>query len=314
MTSLDFPLADGRRLGLTLHGEPFAKRVVVLCHPAPGSSMFDPDPAMSVYRDVHLVAADRPGYGISTPRPSDQWPSIRGDADDVAEYIRATREAVHELGITAMDHVGVVGWGTGGLVALALAANHPDLVDRVAVIGTPAPLEHVHGERNELTERSQKLASLPAAKARAAMAGLLAERWGPGLPSDNTDISVPLDLLGVTAADHDVLEKPGVRQRLDRMLRNAFAQGWEGWASDQLAVLAQPWGFEPSAVKAKTLLVYRTSDPEAGSRHARWYQQEIPNAHIEMGSEDGALMLVSRWERILAHVAPNVPVPAPTRA
>lgn len=314
MTSIEFSVAGGRKLGITLHGEPWAKRVVVFCHPAPGSSMFDPDPEVSVRHDVHLVAIDRPGYGISEPRPADHWPSVADDAADIAEYLRSTRDMVHEFGITAMDRVGVVGWGTGGLVALALAANSPGLVDRVAVLGTPAPHARVHRERNEFVQRSQKLATLPAERAREAMAQLLAQHWGPGLPSDNTDVPVPLDLLGVTGADDPVLDRPGVRQRLDRMLRNAFLHGWGGWAADELAVLARPWGFEPSAVKAKTLLLYGSSDGAVGSRDARWFQEQMPDARIEVTQEAGALVLVAEWFRILSHVAPNVPIPAPTRA
>lgn len=313
MTSLDHRLPDGRGLGVTLHGEPYAKRVVVLCHPAPGSSMFDPDPTVSVNHDVHLLATDRPGYGISQPRPEDRWPSIADSAADIAEYLRATRDMVQEFGITAMDRVGVVGWGTGGLVALALAANHPGLVDRVAVVGTGAPVEHRHRQHDEWQERVRKLAARPAAEAREAMVGLLAERWGPALPSDNTDLSVPLDLLGVVGADLETLGRPGARQRLDRMLRNAFEQGWTGWACDQLAVLAHPWGFEPNAVKAKTLLLYGSGDLVAGAKDARWFQERIADSHIEVVPDTGALVLMPEWGRILSHVAPGVRIPTPIR-
>lgn len=314
MTSTDFPLSDGRKLGVTLYGAPFAERLVVFCHPAPGSSEFDPDPPVSVDSDVHLVGTDRPGYGISTPRPTDQWPSVAGAADDIAEYLRSPHDTVHGESIAATNRVGVVGWGTGGLVALALAANHPGLVDRVAVVGTAAPVDRGHEEHDEWVTRNQSLATLPAAKAHESMVELLAERWGPGLPGENPDLPVRLDILGAAAVDDGVLELVGAPQRLDRMLRNAFRQGWSGWAADQLAAVAQPWGFEPAAVAAKTLLLYGSADPGASSKDARWFQEQIPDAAIEVVPSVGALVVISQWSRILAHVAPNRPIHPQTRA
>jgi pimeloyl-ACP methyl ester carboxylesterase len=41
--------------------------VVLLCHSAPGSGSFDPDPAATAAAGVRLIAVDRPGYGGSAP-------------------------------------------------------------------------------------------------------------------------------------------------------------------------------------------------------------------------------------------------------
>ncbi len=76
MANLTFALRSGRRVGVTTLGDPSASRVVVFCHPAPGSSVFDPDPDASADHDVHIVALDRPGYGSSDPWPAGTWPGI----------------------------------------------------------------------------------------------------------------------------------------------------------------------------------------------------------------------------------------------
>lgn len=73
---------------------------------------------------MRLVALDRPGYGGSDPVVA---------AVDAA----AVLEKVLPAGATA----GVAGWSSGGRVVLA--ALRPDLVGRVAVIGTLAPDEEV---------------------------------------------------------------------------------------------------------------------------------------------------------------------------
>ena len=132
-------LRDGRRIGLTAFGDPMAQRIVLLCHPAPGSGGFDPDPAITSSWGVHVVSVDRPGYGSSTPLPDDRRPSIGRWADDLAEYIEFVIEQARETGAAPLHKVGAIGWSAGGRVALALAAKHPGLVDRVAIVATPAP-------------------------------------------------------------------------------------------------------------------------------------------------------------------------------
>ncbi|HEX7277507.1 MAG TPA: alpha/beta fold hydrolase, partial [Acidimicrobiales bacterium] len=88
--------------------------VVVLCHPAPGSSHLDPDPEATAAAGVRLVGVDRAGYGGSPPPPAGSVPNIAGYADDV----------VAVLDRLAIDRpVAVAGWSAGGRVALAVAAR-----------------------------------------------------------------------------------------------------------------------------------------------------------------------------------------------
>src|SRR5262249_29872256 len=70
-----------------------------------------------------------------------------------------------------------------------------------------------------------------------------------------------LSLLASGPADDAALALPGAGARLALMLENAFAQGAAGLAADILGYCLQPWGFEPEAVQAKTLLLYGSADP-----------------------------------------------------
>lgn len=85
-------------------------RGTVLLVPPIGAGIADPDRAATRDRDVSLVAAE-PGAG----------------PDDI-------EAALDRLGVA----VGVVGLSSGGLTALALAARRPDLVGRLAIVGTAA--------------------------------------------------------------------------------------------------------------------------------------------------------------------------------
>src|SRR5215218_1840783 len=133
-----FVLDSGRRIAVHLTSTralwPAAEeRLVVFCHSAPGAGSFDPDPAQTKASKATLLSVDRPGYGRSDPLPAGRWSTVACAADDIAAVL-------DNIGV---EQVGVVGWSAGGRVALALAARHPHLVERVAVVATPAPDEEV---------------------------------------------------------------------------------------------------------------------------------------------------------------------------
>src|SRR5262245_18513326 len=126
-------VGPGRRVAVHRSGPLEGARVVVLCHPAPGAGLLDPDPTETRARGVALLSVDRPGYGGSDPRLDGRWATVGSAVDDL------------EAALDAFDvtQVGVVGWSAGGRVALALAARRPELVDRVVVVATPAPDDEV---------------------------------------------------------------------------------------------------------------------------------------------------------------------------
>lgn len=70
----------------------------------------------------HVYAPDLLGYGRS-PKPADGDYSMTGESRFVYDFIQA-------LGLQKTD---VGGWSMGGWVALDLAHEHPELVDRVVV-------------------------------------------------------------------------------------------------------------------------------------------------------------------------------------
>ena len=282
-------LRAGRNVGLHRLGEG-GDRVVVLCHPAPGSGAFDPDPAETARRGVTLLAVDRPGYGASEP-PRDGEPGGVGEAaDDLAEVLD---------GIGA-GPVGVAGWSAGGRVALALAARRPDLVDRVAVIATPAPDEAVPWIPEPFVRMLDALRGLPPEAAR----DQLAEQLSAIVPTRAGD-EAALGLLGRAPVDDSAVEADGARERLATMLEVAFAQGAIGMAADIAGYGIHPWGFEPSQVAAKVLLVYGSQDPAIAQRHGAWYQRQLPDARLEMTPGAGHFVVIPRWGRVLSHLAPG---------
>jgi pimeloyl-ACP methyl ester carboxylesterase len=264
-------------------------RTIVFCHAAPGAGTFDPGPDDTAARNVNLLAVDRPGYGGSEPLAAGEWLSVDRGADDVAEALR-------ERGI---DRVSVAGWSAGGRVALALAARHPDLVERVAVIATPAPDEAVPwipaAQRDALEALRGKSAEEVHAALTTQMAGLV--------PSDPAAPEA-MALIGDSPADKPILVQGDVRDRLVTMFAEAFAQGPTGMVAEIAGYCIRPWGFEPSDVRQKSLLIYGARDPITGSKHGRWWQQNLPDARLEMVPDAGHLVVVPMWKRVLSFLAP----------
>lgn len=266
------------------------ERIVVLCHGAPGAGAFDPSPAHTRARGVTLLSVDRPGYGGSDPIDEGRWATVASAADDLAAVL-------DRLGAS---RVGVVGWSAGGRVALALAARHPDLVDRVAVVATPAPDAEVPWVSPAQRAALDRLRTREPGSVHAA----LADQLGSLVPGDPSSPEA-LWLLGAGQADEALLRADGAAGRLGEMLRAAFAQDARGLAADIAGFCLHPWGFEPSAVLARTLLLYGSRDPVAGPGHGRWWEARLPYAQLEVASGAGHLLIVSAWSRILSHVAPG---------
>lgn len=294
-------LRNGRRAGVQGRGDPVSQRIVLFCHPAPGSCEFDPDPQVTSEWGVHLVGIDRPGYGASPPLPDDEWPTITDRADDLAEYLSVIRAEAQAAGLEGPRHVGVVGWSAGGRVALALAAAYPDLVDRVAVVATPAPDSEVRWVPPEYREATERLLTLPAAEAKSGLRSMLAAQ----APDRGAEQGPDLGLIGASKADTSVLQRPGARGRVERMLLDAYAQGPVGAADDILSYASDDWGFDLREVRARTLLVYGADDAVVVPAHGKWYRHRIHGAKLRVVRDVGHLVMMEAWRDVLAHVAPE---------
>jgi pimeloyl-ACP methyl ester carboxylesterase len=263
---------------------------IVFAHAAPGSGAFDPDPPETARRGVNLLAPDRAGYGHSDRLSSGQWATVDRAADDIAEI----------LGRRRVQRASLCGWSAGGRVVLALAARHPDLVERVAVVATPAPNDQVPWIPPEINAGVEALRGEPAEVVHAALTG----QMSPMVPADPRAAEA-IGLVGGSPADQSVLETAGVRESLGDMLADAFRQGGVGMVADVAGYTLRPWGFEPGDVRARTLLLYGRDDPAIGPAHGSWWQKQLPDARLETAPGLGHLLIIPMWKRVLSFLAPS---------
>jgi len=269
---------DGRLVAVDDRGDA-AGRAVLLLHSAPGSRRLDPDPEVTAAAGVRLITIDRPGYGASTARPPGSTPTLAEAADDAAAV----------LAHLDMSDAAIVGWSVGGLVALGVAARHPELVRSVALVGTPAPDDEVpwiaEGHRDIL----HAMRSDPAS-ASTQMAGFM---QAMGIPEPRTD------LVGGGPADDAVLADAGFAATVEEMLAEAFVQGPFGVADDIVATNVVPWGFDAAAVGPRVSLFYADGDDTTPPTHGRYWAGVLADAEQHQVTGVGHLLLLTEWAAIL---------------
>ena len=100
--------------------------------------------AEDLMEDFYLIRYDRRGYGQS---PKEEDCSIEAQAEDAKELIRRFSEGE--------DPVIVVAHSAGGMIALKLAALHPEFVKGIVLIETPVAVKEEDQKR--LKEWNQEL-------------------------------------------------------------------------------------------------------------------------------------------------------------
>ncbi|WP_328189644.1 alpha/beta fold hydrolase [Marinobacter sp. OP 3.4] len=120
---------DGARIAFRTFGRASDKPPLVLCHRF-RATMDEWDPVLldALAEQRQLILFDNAGVGGSTGRTP----------ASIAEMAVIAGRFIH----TRAEQVDVLGWSMGGMVALALALEHSDLVRRIIVAGsTPGGIE-----------------------------------------------------------------------------------------------------------------------------------------------------------------------------
>ena len=243
---------------------------------------------------VRLVAANRPGYGRTTPAE----PSCRLAVHDAVGL-------ADQLGIALFA---VLGMSVGGMFALACAAQHPDRVLRSAVVAAPgeAPRMDPPWPRDDLDAEGRhlfvRLAGGSVADNIALMApgfadyrarvdpddpdqDALARRWLGSLPDDDR---------ALLARDHTIDHAEAAREAVGNP---------SGYLADA-ALVFRPWEFRVEDIVCPVSLWYGEHDANAPLRNGRWLQETLPGARLHERPGVGHLgTLLTSWPAILEDLA-----------
>ncbi len=260
MLEIDLDTADGRRLHAYSQGE--GPRTVMWHHGTPNVGT-PPAPLFETAARLGLrfLGYDRPGYGGSTARPGRDIASAAGDAAAVADAFGVGEFAVY-------------GHSGGGPHALACAARLGDRVPAVVSVSGLAPCSA------DGLDWFAGMGPTGEASLRAAVAGRAARQANAAADGEPDFI----------AADWAALE--GEWGWFGSVVGPALANGPGPMIDDDLAYVA-PWGFDPTAVYARTLLVHGAGDRVVPATHSEWLARHIPGAELRVLPGEGHVSVLS---------------------
>lgn len=251
---------DGLRINATTGGRPFdpATPVVLFIHGAGfDRTCWNLQTRYFAHHGRSVLAVDLPGHGESEGAP---LASIEAMADWVPKLLDAA----------GVRQATLVGHSMGAMIALQVAARHPERVRALALCGVAAAMP-VHPEM------------LESAKAGTAKVRELMTFWGVGRSLQLGGMSAPGLWLTRTALAILERNRPGV-----------ISQDLEACNVHKTLPEAA------KSVKCPTLLVLGDGDLMTPARNAKALSEAIADSRIEVIKDSGHFMMVERPDETLA--------------
>ena len=261
-------LPDGRRLGFAVYGDPTG--TPTLLHTGtPGSRFQGTWTLASVdLTGVLLVVVERPGYGVSSPRPGRLPTDVARDSLVVADAV---------LGPGTFHLAG----GSGGApYAAALACAAPDRVERLDLFSGMVPRSVHRPEREIVLNRlTQRLVT----SAPGVVGGVMLRTYkalGRALERPASR-RLPLTLKGIPEVDRDVLlrmrEVDGWAAAFTNDFDEATRQGAAGVVAD-LQALNGDVGFAYEDIRVETHVWHGDADRNVDIAASRRVVELVPGA------------------------------------
>ncbi len=264
MDNQSITLSDGRSLGFQCLGDPNG-RPLFFFHGTPGSRLvLSQDDFLAQISGVRLIVPERPGCGISDPKPGRtflDWP------DDVAEL-------ANHLGL---DSFAVSGASGGGPYALACAFSLANRVTRALLFASLAPTDFKGATRGMIF--GNRLGFWLGRNAPWALRML---SWSQASVFERSPEKF-MDVLvkNVAPPDQALFKDAEFREAVIRDLREGFRQGSAGHATDSV-VASQPWGFRLREISVPVFVWHGEEDVLVTTAMAEYLAREIPRCTLRV--------------------------------
>jgi pimeloyl-ACP methyl ester carboxylesterase len=268
-THQQLKLHDGRMLCYTEYGAPEGVPLFYF-HGFPGCRLdylfFDAGEA-AMEANVRIIAADRPGYGLSSFQRGRR---ILDWADDVSALADALR----------IDRFAVLGISGGGPYAAACAFKIPGRMTATGIVSGMGP----PGAPGMKDGASWTLPGTPSLIRR-----FVLMLTAMGLQRD-PDQFLSRSKEAFSELDARLLEQPDLAQVFVAGLQEAFRSG-VGGANRDAALCTQPWGFQLQDIAAEVHLWHGEQDANVPVSVGHSVAQAIPNCNATFYEEEGHLTL-----------------------
>lgn len=253
-------LSDGRSLGFQCLGDPTG-RPLFFFHGTPGSRLvLSQNDLLAQIPGVRLILPERPGYGISDPKPGRRlldWP------DDVAEL-------ADHLGL---DSFAVAGESGGGPHALACAHRLARRLTMVLLLGSPSPAGFKGATRG--MSLGNRLGTLLGRKA-SWLIRRVTRSYAPAFEKDPEGFVAAM-AKQMARPDQALLKDELLREAIIRDLREAYRQGSDAQAVDGALITAsREWGFGLREIAVPVFLWHGAEDTLVSVNMAEHLASELP--------------------------------------
>lgn len=229
--------------------------------------------------DVRLIAADRPGLGLSDSQPNRRILDFPKDILALADHLNIKRFSV-------------LAYSLGGPYGLACAFAIPERLSKVGIVSGAAMFTEPELMKN-INEGTRKFLTMPRESPFASrlflgmMMGLM-PRLAPRQFIAGAASVLP-------ASDRQIVDSdPEFRQGFIRMVREATRQGTRGAFHESLLSVTE-YGFRLQEIQAPVMLWHGEVDQNIPVEMARYVESAIPKCDAKFHPEEGHLSLFKKY-------------------
>jgi pimeloyl-ACP methyl ester carboxylesterase len=282
----DFPgetirLPDGRALGFAEYGDPDGAPLFFFYGLWASRLTYHPDDQIARSLGVRLITIDRPGIGLSDPKPGRRlidWPA---DVAALADALQIQRFAV-------------LGWSGGGAYALACAYRIPERLIAVGLASGGAPLAGIEPAAH-LTRQWKTVACI----AWIAPWSIYLFAWYQTITFRYQSHRFVEQLVQrFPRCDQDILAQPGMHQMMLETTQELYRQGCRGLYED-LLVFTRPWGFRLEEIHLPVQIWHGEADNVLAPTFAHYLAGRLPQCQATLHPNEGHLLLFKRWRDLL---------------
>ncbi|MGP1906891.1 alpha/beta fold hydrolase [Metabacillus sp. JX24] len=283
-------LSDGRKIGYEIYGDRKGFPLFLL-HGTPGSRVwFLEDDQTAKNLGIKLIAADRPGYGLSDKMPGRSILDYANDLKELAEF----------LGHSTFSVLGVSG---GGAYAAGAAYKFPERVTQCILLSSAAPFPEEKPPKS--MSKENRLAFFLAK--RLPWLIKLANRSQKKMIDEKPDVfKKQLKKGGSHLADWDnqILLHDDVLDQTVEHLKEAYRQGVDEVIQESV-LLAKDWGFPLEEISVPVTIWHGEEDTLSPVDQVRLMERKIGSADARYIPEAGHFLSENDhiWELILRDVA-----------
>ncbi len=274
-------LADGRILGYAEFGDPSGTPILFF-HGFPASrlegSILD-DACLKA--NIRLITPDRPGFGLSEPKPARSFLDWPVDVSGLAGHL-----GLYRFGILAVSE--------STPYALACALRIPEHISTIGLVSPMSPLRYrevlsqMRPDQRMLYRRAARCPML----ARTALTRCMHEA--------NVDFPAVMSRLmdDGPVAETSVLHTPRVQEMLHANLKEAFRQGVEA-AVQEVRLWSKPWQLQWQDIRRNVLIWEGRQDTVTPPIMAEKLASLLPRTLTRWYPHEGHSLLFARAEQIL---------------